>query len=160
MLFNFFFMVRRIIFVMSVIYLNGYPVLQVNLMLVQSLSFVVYLIVAKPFEDPKINRIEIFNELSILFITYPSLLFTGYFNADVDLQYKAGWAMIIMIFGNIAVNLIFVVKENYRAVKQLCRRLVWKVCKWRRVVEVAKKEPAPPSMMLDFVQNKSVSILF
>jgi hypothetical protein len=110
-------MVRRIIFVMSVIYLNGYPVLQVNLMIVQSLSFVVYLIVAKPFEDPKINRIEIFNELSILFITYPSLLFTGYFNADVDLQYKAGWAMIIMIFGNIAVNLIFVVKENYRAVK-------------------------------------------
>ena len=110
------------------------------------------MISTKPFEDPKINRIEIFNEFSILFITYPSLLFTGYFNADVALQYKAGWAMIIMIFANMIVNLIIVMKENYRIVKQLFRRLIWKICKCKRKLAPAKKEPQPPSM-LDFVHS-------
>ena len=50
------------------------------------------------------NAQEIFNEGCILAVTYPSLLFTGYFN-DPELEYKAGWYIIAVIGFNLIINM-------------------------------------------------------
>ena len=52
-----------------------------------------------------INTLEIFNELSLISLTYILLLFTD-FNGDEVKQYNAGWALIAITIFNIAVNMI------------------------------------------------------
>lgn len=78
-------MLRRQIFAVSAVFLNGCPVLQINLMFAQSLMMLVYLITVRPFEVPLMNGIETFNEVCILVITYPTILFTGYFDFPAEL---------------------------------------------------------------------------
>ena len=72
------------------------------------------------------NRLEMFNEISILIITYPILLFTGYFNTTQPMQYNTGWTMIMMILVNVLVNLSIVLLENFRGM----RRLWYQVKRW------------------------------
>lgn len=72
------------------------------------------------------NRLEMFNEISILIITYPILLFTGYFNTTQTIQYNTGWTMIMMILVNVLVNLSIVLLENFRG----ARRTWYRVRRW------------------------------
>jgi hypothetical protein len=80
------FLLRRLIFAISLVFLTDWPLLQVNLMFFQSLCLILYLIAYKPMEEPVMNYQKIFNELCILGVTYPSLLFSGYFD-DPQVEY-------------------------------------------------------------------------
>lgn len=71
-------MVRRLLFALSAVFLTRWPLVQVNLLFLQSLTVILYLLHFRPFEDPLMNKLEIFNELCILYVTYPSLLFSGF----------------------------------------------------------------------------------
>ena len=79
------FMLRRQIFAGAAFFLANSPVLQINLMFAQSLIMLLYLINVKPFEVPLMNALEIFNEVCILVVTYPTVLFTGYFDCPPEL---------------------------------------------------------------------------
>lgn len=75
---------RRLVFSLSAVYLTNWPLVQVNLLFLQSLVTILYLIHYKPFEERAQNQIEIFNELCILVVTYPALLFSGSCNQQAD----------------------------------------------------------------------------
>lgn len=104
-------MLRRQIFAGAAVFLTKSPALQTNLMLAQSLIMLLYLITVKPFYEPLMNGLEVFNEVCILAVTYPTLLFTGYFDCPPDLQYNAGWLMIIIVIGNTSINFFIAVWE-------------------------------------------------
>ncbi len=63
------------------------------------------------------NRLEFFNEFCILVMTYPALLFSGYFNSPPSLQYNVGWAMICVMLTNTLVNFLIVFKESCKGMK-------------------------------------------
>jgi len=73
------FLVRRLLFAGSAVFLTGWPFLQVNLLFLQSLVMILYIIHWRPLESG--NGIEIFNELCIIAVTYPSLIFSGFSNS-------------------------------------------------------------------------------
>ena len=51
-----------------------------------------YNILVKPFEEPKMNRLEIFNEVCILAAAYHLFLFTDYIESP-EFRYKIGWSI-------------------------------------------------------------------
>lgn len=73
------FLMRRLLFAATAVFLTGWPFLQVNLLFLQSLVMILYLMHWKPLESG--NGVEIFNELCIIAMTYPSLLFSGFSNS-------------------------------------------------------------------------------
>jgi hypothetical protein len=89
-LYNAIFLFRRLIFSISLVFLTDWPLLQFKLLFFQSLCPILYLIAYNPMEERVMNYQEIFNELCILVITYPSLLFSGYFD-DPYAECLAGW---------------------------------------------------------------------
>ena len=61
------------------------------------------------------NYLEIFNEASILALTYPTLLFTGFMEENPDYQTQVGWSMIVMIILNVLVNFCVLLVETVKA---------------------------------------------
>ena len=58
----------------------------------------------KPFENPVLNKMEIFNEICIIVVGYHLILFTDY-EPDDETQYKGGWSIIGITVLNIGVNM-------------------------------------------------------
>jgi hypothetical protein len=72
------FLSRRLVFAASAVFLTGWPLVQVNLLFIQSLATILYLIHYQPLEGKTFNNLEIFNEGCVLAVTYPVLIFAGY----------------------------------------------------------------------------------
>lgn len=69
-------------------------------------GFVVYYLISfAPYYEPKQNRLETFNELTVLLASYPLLMFTGVVG-DQDREDEIGWALICCILLNILANMI------------------------------------------------------
>jgi hypothetical protein len=71
--------------------------------MLSSLMMISFLITVKPFSEPFLNRIEIFNETALLTSSYFMFLFTD-FVEDVELRSKLGWAYIGIVAAMIGVN--------------------------------------------------------
>jgi hypothetical protein len=100
----------------------------VNLLFLQGLCVIVYTIYWKPFEEPTMNRLEVFNELCILSLAYPSLLFTDFSSdASPDFLYSLGWFMIGVIVLNLATNILVVFTHAILGLLVLYRKLKFKL---------------------------------
>jgi hypothetical protein len=124
-----FFLLRRLIFALSATLLSDWPLIQVNLLFLQSLSLLWYFLHYRPFKEPLTMFQEVFNETCILVVTYPCLMFTGFFDTSVELAYKTGWLVIGAIGFNIVVNLTI---AFYISFKGLCL-LAKKGIAWYRI---------------------------
>ncbi len=106
LLYNVIFMLRRLLFSLIAVLLDGSPVLQVQLLIFHCILMLIYNILVQPFEDPMLNNLEIFNELCIIGAAYHLIPFTDFLD-DPEVQYKIGWSIIGITTFNIAVNMIF-----------------------------------------------------
>ena len=57
-----FFLLRRFLFAITIVFMNYIPMLQIFTLFVSSLAKIIYLICYKPFDTPLLYRLEIFNE--------------------------------------------------------------------------------------------------
>ena len=71
--YHFFFCMRRVAVITSALWLNQYPALQLILFYIGSAFAMVFIAAASPFETTFENRLEIFNELIVLLITFIQL---------------------------------------------------------------------------------------
>ncbi len=72
-------MARRFFFVFAVIVFDSKPILKVFSLQLQSMLMAVYLVNSMPFKIQKVNYFEIFNELTILLLSYSMLLLTDFY---------------------------------------------------------------------------------
>jgi len=81
---------------------------QVIALMTMSLSSACFIAMAKPFESRGSNRIELFNECTLLLMSTLLCLFTDYV-WDPDMQFMFGWlalaVMVVNIFCNIGYSL-------------------------------------------------------
>ncbi len=63
-----------------------------------------YLISVKPFKEPRLNKVEIFNELTVLVCVWHFPLFSDYI-LDVDIRYMAGWSIVLITCTNLIINI-------------------------------------------------------
>ncbi len=69
---------------------------------------------------------EIFNELSILVISYHLIAFTDYLS-DSDIKEKVGWSALAFTLFNISVNMVIMMHQTYKLLKITYRSLERKI---------------------------------
>ena len=113
------FLTRRFIFSVMICTLDMLPIYEAGLYNLQSFFALVYLLVWMPFDTFYLNVVEIINEGSVFCCSYVLFLCT-----DVVLkkeqQYQIGWAIILIIFLNILINLGCM---TYINIASICKRL-------------------------------------
>lgn len=88
-----------------------------------------YLVRYKPFEDKRMVKLEIMNEVTNFILLYHVILFTN-FVPDPETRYGLGWSFIFFTACNMLVHLSLLCKETYYSMKESC-------CKKKKV----EKEP-------------------
>jgi hypothetical protein len=99
-------MLRRLLFSLIAVVMDGSPVLQVQLLIFHCILMLIYNILVQPFEEPMLNYLEIFNELCIIVASYHLIPFTDFLD-DPEIRYEVGWSIIGITTFNIGVNMIF-----------------------------------------------------
>jgi len=98
-----------------------------------------FIVRVKPFYQPILNYLEIFNEFCIISIGYHLLLFTGY-NNDFELQYKAGWSILLLTVLNIVINIGVMLFQTVIVVRRFCKKQRLK-CKQKKAKKYLANDP-------------------
>lgn len=130
LLYHVFFMLRRLLFAFSAVILTNWPFLQIQTLILQSIFMIIFITTVKPFEDSFMNKLELFNELCILGVSYHLILFTN-FNPDVNNQYLAGWSIIGITMLNVITNMSIMIGKSVIRLLQTIKRVIIK-CKESR----------------------------
>ncbi len=125
LMYHVFYMLRRLLFSFLIFVLESYPYLQIFLLSLHCIPLILYTILCKPFMQPSMNCLEIFNELSILFSSYHLFAFTPLVDSP-SVQYLLGWSLIGVISFNITVNMLFVTYSTYCSLKVGLKRLLFR----------------------------------
>lgn len=90
------FYIRRVAFAASVIFLASFPFLQIVSLIVPTMLILIVLSEIKPMPSKYEHKLEMFDNLTILGLTYILLCFTE-FVYDPVARYKMGYAMILLV---------------------------------------------------------------
>ena len=72
------FIIRRLIFAMNIVFLNGYPVCQLYLQFLCCFMMLIFFILIKPLNMKYLNIMELFNEVTLLICSYYLFCFTSF----------------------------------------------------------------------------------
>lgn len=101
------FIVRRILFCIFVLTLESYPLAQVILLILSTAFYIIYLFLARPFENSGSNRMTLINECFVLVVCFCLLGFVDDICCDSDYtQYYLGWFVIAWLNLICAINMI------------------------------------------------------
>lgn len=100
-IFHVVFLMRRLVFVLTVMFLNDYPTIQLIILVKLSLAYCCYLSHYRPFAEQELNDGEIFNEVCIYLIQLSLLIM----NSIIEGKTEIGLLFIALIVLNLAVNL-------------------------------------------------------
>ena len=121
LLWSLFFLGRRILFALGVIFLIDYPIFQIYLFIFPTLAVLMMVGLAEPLPTPAENKQEVYNNFTILILSYCLLCFTE-FVAKPDTRYNMGYLMILLTIQNIVVSLIIIAFSPIRMLKLRCKR--------------------------------------
>ena len=163
-LFQTFFILRRVLLSVLIVFLKNLPWVQIIVTSLLSLIQLMYLLVSKPFIEPSMNRLEIYHEINVLFNTYALFIFSqslvlkpnpGYpkpynshidweqdsaiFISDFDAHYDIAWAIIALIAQFIAVNLSLLIMGFIRTIYWKIKRCCLKNTQEKKLEEQQKR---------------------
>ena len=95
---------------------------------------IIYLGHVWPLETPSATKMEIFNECTIIVLTYGLMMFTD-FVPDPETRFAIGWSYMATCLGNILVHLSLLFRASGKQVKNSCKR--------KLIKSNAPKHPAP-----------------
>ena len=96
------------------IFFQEFLFVQVLCLLIFSTIALTYLVEVKPFAEPRMQRLEIFNEICTLFLTYNMLCFSE--DANLQLVDSVHYYDSIFVGGillNLAVHVFFLLKDSF-----------------------------------------------
>ena len=107
------FFIRRIAFVLSIMFLSEYLLWQLSIQIVNSLVIIIMLLVWKPLNSTFANIKEVFNEFTILLMSYIILSFTGA-ESDPEKRAMLGRCLIGLSSSNILFHLIILFVDTIK----------------------------------------------
>ena len=117
------FFIRRFAFIVSVLLMNDYLLTQLAIQIAVSLANLLFLVQWKPLLTSFENKKEIFNEVTILCLSYFALAFT---NAEPDPNTRAVYGLVYIWLSllNILVHLILLLANTIANLINFIRRKV------------------------------------
>ena len=148
LLFAAFYVARRLIFVISVLFIDSCPMIQIFIFHLTSVIQFIYVGIWRPFEDPRQNWLEMVNEGCVLVVSTLLPAFTDYLEDDTGQTQKIlGWVVLGIIFTQCAINIAVQVKDQWLKVKIGWRRL--QTCRHRGVKMMAEDSHSTSSIIDD-----------
>ena len=111
MFYPFWFCVRRLLFALVCILAEDALWLQISVAVFVGMVNLCYLVVQRPFDDEKVNNLEIMNEATNFILLYHVILFSGMV-PDSKTRYMLGWSFIGLTSANVLVHFALLVKET------------------------------------------------
>jgi hypothetical protein len=108
---------------MNIVFLKGSTVAQRIVQFFSCLLKLLFFTDVNPLNQPFLNKIEIFNEITLLVLSYFLFFFTD-FVPSVHMRYALGWAFIFIAVLNIAVNWGAMFYKVFLAIKDIVRKLI------------------------------------
>lgn len=111
-----FFLLRRYIFVLTISIIAVMVVnvwLGIAVQILTCLFSTIFLLTFRPFEEPLMQSLEVFNEITGLVLLYHVLYFTPIL-PSVVMQAKIGYSFIICMGANMATHLFFLLRATFR----------------------------------------------
>ena len=104
---------------------------------------IIYLQWYRPFEEKAMNKIETFNEVTIVILTYFLFCFTD-FVPEAQTRHGLGAYYSGVTLLNIAVHMIIMLRHSYRSVRLYCLKRKYtknmKSCKTKNQTQVQQEE--------------------
>jgi len=98
-----------------------------------------YLVAARPYEEPKVNRLEIFNECIVMLCNYHLFFFVDP-SMSTELKYMAGWSLDLIIILQFLLNSYIYVQEGILIFKMYARSY------YRRLMYARKHPDGKPEI--------------
>ena len=114
------FLLRRLIFGMTIAFLIDYMFAQLMIMILMSFLINTYTGYYRPFKDDFINTLEVFNESTILACLFCCLAFTDYVS-DETVKQQMGLVVIGIVILNVTLNLIYMMKVSLSKILKKCK---------------------------------------
>jgi hypothetical protein len=127
------FLARRALFASTLVWIADLPGMQLGLTTATSMLVISYLIKWKLYISPAMNRLELFNEVSIYLVNLCAYCYG--LDADLRSGYIVGWVMIGLIGGNMTFNLLFMFIQALVGAKDKIRA-IYKKLRTRQTVEL------------------------
>ena len=100
------FLLRRMAFVLILVFLDERPFLVVALILESNLAFVCYIGYTDPHNQPSLRNLEILNEMLMQIVTYH--LVVTWFSTSPGFEMNVGWSLIFSIAFFYSFNLSYI----------------------------------------------------
>ena len=119
--YNIIFLLRRAINALMLSLLSDYCAFQVMTLTLMSLFMIMYLMLVRPFQDPKINNMDIFNECTVLVCNMHLFVFAS-IDSSLTIHYFAGWSMLFLTGLSLMINMAIALTISMTEIKKrLCR---------------------------------------
>ncbi len=109
-------MLRRALYAAVLVMWANYPIFQIMALTMMSIVMLIYIMLVKPYDDRRLNRMEVFNELTVLMCAWHLLLFTDMIT-DTDVKWMAGWSMVLITGFNLIFNIGLVLTLSLVTIK-------------------------------------------
>lgn len=116
------FLVRRLIYALTIVFMNDYPVLQIAINLNFSLCYLIFLIKHMPMNKKYLNYLEIMNECTLMIVFYECMAFTEFVSEAVT-RYNIGWSFVMFTGGNLTVALVALIHKLYTKGKKTIKEI-------------------------------------
>ena len=93
--------------------------------MLMSMLNLVYIAYCYPLENLVLNRLEVFNELTILGVGMILPTFTDMVSHPV-IKDEAGWALNALVLGNLGVNIVYILYRRAIDIYQAVKRWLWR----------------------------------
>jgi hypothetical protein len=93
-----------------------------------SIAVITYIVTVKPFNDPMINNLEVFNECCVMGCAYHLIVFSDYVQVDdASIVSNAGLSMLAVCGFNIFVNTTLMFIKTVGVIRRLFKKLKFKI---------------------------------
>ena len=148
-------MLRRLLFTLTIVFLGFSPILQALIIVFSSFFSLMYLIKIMPHEDTNTAYFEVYNEVTILLVSYGMLLSCDFIASDVA-RYNLGWGLTGIIILNVLLNFLNIVHKTGQKVIEIIKKLFNKLRKAKKGSDVSQAlGNAAQEMMVDEDRRKS-----
>ena len=117
------FFTKRLLIACTIISAKDYLWVQITSLHLMNLISAIYTLQCSPLATKKSHAFEVFNDCTLLVLTYCLLCFTD-FIPEEDTRHKLGYVFITVSLGNIALHLVFILLETFLLAKLRCKRRI------------------------------------
>ena len=140
-----FLLVRRVAFAVVVFCMSDVLVFQLLTLICCAIIHAVYLLALWPLEKNRDNKLEVYNEITILLLLYHLMCFSDMV-PEHQIRYSIGYSYIVCACTDICLHLVLILRENIRNVRLKIKKKIYERKRAKKSIMTEYKEETKVEM--------------